>query len=866
MKTGFPVRRWCAAALGAWLAVGAIPAQAQTQIQTSPDSLAGGLQEEVARIRGSVDTEADRDQLLKHYGRLLQIGTLNNNLGRYRESEGAFTLAGQVCRRAFGAEHSACADAQVRAALELSNQGRFEEAELAFKEAESQGRGSAAPLDQPRWLSYRAMDLANRRQFEAAYAMALEANVRRQALVGVLMADGARPAGEIKAELERVLADLAHGLFVLAAMALHVDKLDEATVSAHLARKLILKSKHLPDWWVAFVDELLAGVDVRRGNLTSAEERLKLAIQTKQLALGNSRPLAMSFLSLGSLFSEERRAAEALGAMRPGLAILRAEAGSSPGVERVQLEPFLLAAHAEAEKNAAARPVLFAEMFEAGQLLRTDDTANTIVRTVARFMAANPAIAALVRQGQEAAQRRDQLRLDLGRLAVESGGANRAHLDALSKRHRAAVQEAEALEKQLVVAFPEYERLTVSRPVSPADAGRLLKPGEALVQFALGEHGSFAFVVRDNGLTVHPIALTRDQAEAAVRRLRRPLARTGGRILPFDLDEAHRLYQALMTPLETDLAGVAHVIVVPSESLMSLPFGLLVSRSPAGLAATDYGAAAWLVRSMAVSVVPTVRAFTDLRGLARPSTAPEPFIGFGDPVLKGTADGRGLEALAGHCQIGTPVPPEVISGLARLPETADELRQVARVLGAPAGSVRLGAEASERRVRAAALDRYRIVYFATHGLLPGELRCQAEPALVLSPPATPAVESGDAGRAGDGLLDASEIAGLRLDADLVVLSACNTGGGGSDRFGGGSLSGLARAFFQAGARSLIVSHWTVDTLATQRLMTALFEDMARTGDHRPAEALRHAQLSLAADAKTAHPFFWAAFTVVGAAP
>jgi CHAT domain-containing protein len=145
-------------------------------------------------------------------------------------------------------------------------------------------------------------------------------------------------------------------------------------------------------------------------------------------------------------------------------------------------------------------------------------------------------------------------------------------------------------------------------------------------------------------------------------------------------------------------------------------------------------------------------------------------------------------------------------------------------------------------------------------LLPGELRCQAEPGLALSPPSPQTSDKAD-----DGLLDAGEIAGLSLNADLIVLSACNTaeGGGGADRYGGEALSGLAEAFFYAGAHSLLASHWEVPSKATVQLMTGLFERVGHGASADVAEALRQSQLALLDQPATAHPFFWGAFVLIG---
>jgi CHAT domain-containing protein len=179
-------------------------------------------------------------------------------------------------------------------------------------------------------------------------------------------------------------------------------------------------------------------------------------------------------------------------------------------------------------------------------------------------------------------------------------------------------------------------------------------------------------------------------------------------------------------------------------------------------------------------------------------------------------------------------------------------------LKAQPGSILLGAAASEGAVRNEKLDQYAVLYFATHAMLPGELHCQAEPGLVLSPP-----NGMPASTASDGLLSASEISSLRLNADLVVLSACNTAASGGLQLGGGALSGLADSFFAAGARAVLASHWEVPSLATKQLMTGVFARYAKDPSRDLAEALRQSQLALIAQTATAHPFSWAAFTLIG---
>jgi CHAT domain-containing protein len=281
-----------------------------------------------------------------------------------------------------------------------------------------------------------------------------------------------------------------------------------------------------------------------------------------------------------------------------------------------------------------------------------------------------------------------------------------------------------------------------------------------------------------------------------------------------------------------------------------------------------------------------------LRRFARASRATSRFAGFGNPLLLGSDGNDRRAALKQACPKDAPAAPMRVAGRAvpfavgrklrgladvealrhqaPLPETADELCAVARELGSPEGSVYLGAKATEATVRALStsgtLARYQIIHFATHGLLAGETEQLAqslvEPALLLTPPGTATEED-------DGLLSASEVAQLKLDADWVVLSACNTAGGG-EKGDAEALSGLARAFFYAGARALLVSHCAVDSDAAVKLTTKAFAALEADPRISRAEAMRLAEHATMADTSrpqhwvpAAHTSVWGPFVVVG---
>jgi CHAT domain-containing protein len=196
-----------------------------------------------------------------------------------------------------------------------------------------------------------------------------------------------------------------------------------------------------------------------------------------------------------------------------------------------------------------------------------------------------------------------------------------------------------------------------------------------------------------------------------------------------------------------------------------------------------------------------------------------------------------------------------------LPDTAEELRQIAAALQADGRrDVHLGQHASETRVKTTDLSGRKVVVFATHGLLPGDLDGLHQPALALSSPAV----TGETGE--DGLLTTSEVMGLRLNADWVVLSACNTAAG--EGAGAEAVSGLGQAFFFAGARALLVTAWPVETTSAMALTTGLFQRYAKTSGLERSQALRSTMLDLIDGAggqgfSYAHPIFWAPYMLVG---
>ena len=383
----------------------------------------------------------------------------------------------------------------------------------------------------------------------------------------------------------------------------------------------------------------------------------------------------------------------------------------------------------------------------------------------------------------------------------------------------------------------------------------------------------------------------------------RPEGFSADELPPFDLAVAHELYRDLFGQIETDIKG-KKLIIVPSGPLTSLPFHVLVTQDTNSAIPQDpaeYREVAWLVNSHAITVLPSVASLKALRALAKISSAPNGYIAFGNPLLEGKPDSsndarrarearqkqrcaeveqvraiggviaeRGLRTSLGGLFRGDVADIEAIRQVSPLPETADEICAVARDLSVPSSEIYLGARATERQLKVLSaegkLAKARIVHFATHGVLSSEseaiLKAKAEPGLILTPPS-----SGTEGKdleVDDGLLTASEIAQLELNADWLVLSACNTAAG--EHQNTDALSGLVRAFLYAGTRAMLVSHWYVDSASAVRLTTRTFTELKATPEIGRAEALRRSMVALMTDQtenNSGHPAFWAPFVVVG---
>jgi CHAT domain-containing protein/tetratricopeptide (TPR) repeat protein len=568
------------------------------------------------------------------------------------------------------------------------------------------------------------------------------------------------------------------------------------------------------------------------------------------------------------------------------------------------------------------------EMFQTVQWAQSSEAAESLAQMGARGAKGDPKLADLVRDRQDLVaewQRRDQLR---SASIAQSPEKRDVQAEAENVARLASIDGRIAdIDKRLVADFPDFAALASAAPISIEEVQAHLTADEALLVFLdapdlkptpegtlWAPEETFIWAVTKTSVRwvrsdVGTMGLARE-----VAALRCGLDYEGswadshcsdllkiaythddhkfGKPLPFDLVRAYQLYTELFGQVE-DLIKGKHLLIVPSGPLTQLPFQVLVTEAPKVARPSnfaDYRNVSWLVRKHAITVLPAVSSLKALRELAKQSHASKPYIGFGNPLLDGQPakyeeDGpaaklarekrcdpmlRQRVASVPGLREGTRAMMRSDSGLADvadlrrwepLPETADELCDVAHDLGVdPKTDLYLGPMATETKIKQlsenGSLAKYKIVHFATHGAVAGQVPRTSEPGLLLTPP-------DKASETDDGYLTASEIAGLKLDADWVILSACNTAAGGAQD--AEALSGLARAFFYSGARSLLVSHWEVNSNSTVKLITKSISELKANPQIGRAEALRRSMESLITTGKDyeAHPAYWAPFVLVG---
>ncbi len=517
---------------------------------------------------------------------------------------------------------------------------------------------------------------------------------------------------------------------------------------------------------------------------------------------------------------------------------------------------------------AAARnsPTAVSQAFEAMQLARNRHDSGAVSRITARLGRSDAALARVASVREDLLDRwhgLDKTIVDVASRPGQRGSGDEGRL-----REDLAGVDRQIEQQDLLIGqrVPGYKDFLSPDALALASAQALLGSDEALLSYLVDENASYLIVVRRDRFAFVNLDIGRNELSSIIKRLREqldyPSGDDAGRtvIRPYPVAQANQLYRRILAGAEPALLGASHLMVVADEAMNGLPFAALVTEPFAGAIREpeEHAKVAWLGRRYALTMLPSEGMLRTLRSHARKPAASKPFTGFGDPLLggeeraarSGSAGGTrtySRNALANVNQVWSFAP---------LPETRYALYAMADILNAEQRDIHLQSEATESSVKRHDLSDYRVIAFATHGFMADDFKGLPESALVFSPPQR-------ATETDDGLLTASEVAQLKLNADLVILTATSTAAadGTPDSEG---VSSLARAFFYAGDRAVLATHWAVPSDATLKLVTRTLRERARGVGN--AEALRRAMLPLMNGEDRlafAHPSYWAPFMVIG---
>jgi CHAT domain-containing protein len=736
------------------------------------------------------------------------------------------------------------------------------------------------------WQSKLAQALLGQRRFGDSVAASNEA-------VAAMLAAGVVPSSQQMTSARTVLMQ---GLFGLSRWA----EADQVAFAMNAAAVDDFTARGLAD-----NPAVVSFLHLKNGRLEQAKERIEGLVRYRQRYNGRRHPAAIEALGIRAMVRQAMgESGNALDDYRDVLEFVFAPDSSYTDAQPSGLRGFFLPQVLQGfltlvrDRHLAGKgdDALADEAFRVADRLQVSVVQQAMIDSAARVLATTPELAALARKEQErrakARENLAKLNKDLaeeGRLArlakerleaARAAKAEPAKLAELAKAERERVrasyadlkklrEELDSLDKargehQVEIArrFPGYYALVNPKPPTLAGLAKRLARDEAFASVYPTPDGTFVWTVTAEGPpAMHVSPLTKAQLAEAVAKLRRDLDvgdRPQGGRAPFDTATSHRLYAELLAPVRAAAPNAKVLTVATASELAELPLAVLVTKPAPG--AFDGARTQWLLRDVALNQVSSAAAFTALRQSRSREPAKLAFFGFGDPQFRPgpapAAKAGPVRALVrGRREAGFDNEAFDYGSVPPLPETREEIAAIAAALSAdPARDALYGAGATRAAALATDLSDRRVVAFATHGLKPGDLPGLSRPALAMA-------------GTSDGtspLLLLDDVLTMRLGADWVVLSACNTAS--DDGRAQEAYSGLARAFFFAGARAVLATHWAVETNSARELVTRVFRHQAANAAAPRAESVRQAQLELI-DGKAGpafgHPFFWAPYALYG---
>jgi CHAT domain-containing protein len=823
--------------------------------RVAPDAPALSRSEVDERMAQQIAANAFSAKSVDQYEQAMELGERANLEENFAVSETSYRSALETQEISLrkskpDRDNPDTVNARMHLALALSNQHRFREAESQFQRAESVASNASDELAPVRLIHYRALDAINQRQDEKALKLLQTAGSGYAAALNSER-EGARPI----LVNSRLLADPRLHSALLGQLEVQRYRAILLRDGGHLAESesAIANARNLAEKYALTLPLVDARITRTNGviDVSSAGGPKALAQSASDFALvlPQTRPVAETALLQAEAAMRTNDIEAGLTFCRAGERILRI---LRTGVHPELIQPCLAAYAAAAQTHPTERQALFREMFEGAQLAQSSQSTRQLQEVAAR-LAARPEVGDAIRRREDAAEVLAELyrNRDLSMQGRVAGVApapglpdDSAKLDRLIFDSQRELEEAD---RTLQQAAPAYGQL-IQEVISAKSVFDALRPDEAYVDIVLSTKGGWVFALRNSEVSVAPVAATKEELANLVKRVRAAVEPTGDRpLLPeFDVGASYALYQAVLEPVAPQLAEASALVVTPTEPMLSIPFAMLLT-GPANV--HDLAHAPWLIRKLAVSHIPAPANFVTLRGIASGARGSQPWFGLGAPQTITPTVAK--KSPVGSCARELP-------SLPSLPYAEKELVAARDAMGAAPQDLRTGTQFTTPAVQALSLNNYRIIHFATHAILPSADGCESEPAIVTSLPAGAA----DASAA---LLTAEVVTHMQLDANAVILSACNTG-----TTSGESLSVLARTFFYAGARAVLATHWALNDLSAKALVATTLQSLVADPKLGLAASLATSQRKLlddagsgASDPTRAHPFFWAPFALIG---
>ncbi len=806
-----------------------------------------------------------------------------NNVGSYADAAEFFAAVSSA-----GNAPISQAEALINEALQKSNLGRYAEADALFARAESETRGD--PLDARRLRNYRAMHLLNQgkpeealkeldkpiAQFEngqgsqgGTQALAIDASTAER--LNAEQSAGSHLGSSSDDLLPQEKAEILDGQALqLRGTSLRLSG-DYAGARAALetadAKLQAVRGGRVESiaWMRAQIVGDLAAIAEHDNNMAEADKQYRLGVAILEANYPGSAALLNARARLAGFMARNGQLDAAEAVFRD---IVHSQADASnlpPSFARV-LRPYV-----DILLKKGDDPAAMSEIFATTQLMMRPGLAQTQAVLARELSGGTGEASRLFRQAVTLTRQVERTRVQLAHFnAIAQPSPEEAARAAALRSDLEVAQKEELATQASLASFPRY-RAVSSDVISLPDLQKALRPGEAYYKMTIVDDGIYAMLATPTSARVVKLPITADTLSSEVDSLRETIStiERGQRVTyAYDVALAHKLYTDLFGPFDSDLTKVRHLIFEPDGAMLRMPPNpLVVDQASVDLynqrvkanpnADFDFTGIKWLGRNRDISTAVSPRSFVNLRD-APPSTGTKQYLGLGNNAPPPANAEHGINAADRDCVLPLATWNHPIS--------AKELHTASDILAKNnLGGVQVitGPAFTDTAIEDKPdLDQYRIIHFATHGVVTATRpKCPAQPALLTS--------FGTHGS--DGLLTFRDIFDLNLNADLIILSACDTAGeatalatesAGLGTGGDVALDGLVRAFVGAGGRLVVASHWPVpdDFNATERLITGLFTAPPGTPT---VTALRLSEEKLMDDPNTSHPFYWSAFAAVG---